>query len=98
MHHRVAFGFEFGAGLPLGKLIRFGNLVADLQEQLQILHGAGKIPVGLYLVGDLVIVVGGVFLLASAGRSPSGLPMISMPCLGSSAGTPCLANSKWSER
>ena len=47
---------------PGGTGGRLRHAVADLQQDLQVLHGAGQIPIGLHLVGRLMVVVADVLL------------------------------------
>ena len=97
LEHLLASGLEFRPRLPLGVVLSPGDAQADVDQQPDVLDGPREVPVGLHLVADLVVVVLGVLvalLLAVIG----GLADVVIPPFGSRAGTPCLANSKWSER
>jgi hypothetical protein len=59
--HRVAFGFELGAGFPLGPLRGVGDFEAEVVEETGVGGGAFEIPPRFNLVGDFVVVGGGVF-------------------------------------
>src|SRR6266478_1220051 len=56
LQHRVAFWFEFVAGFPFRKFVGVGDLVADFEEKIDILDRAREVPVGIHLIGDLMII------------------------------------------
>ena len=94
---RIPDGFEFGPGFPFGHVRIVGDAVSNQEVELRILDRPAQVPVRLNFVGGLVIPFGGKF--SPLFESPAfGLADKSTPTSGSNAGTPFLANSKWSER
>ena len=42
-HHRVAFGFELGAGFPFGEVVVLSDAVSDLEIDPQVIHRGMKL-------------------------------------------------------
>src|SRR5947208_1332013 len=55
-HHRVPFRLELDASFPFGKFGGVGDLAADFEKKIDILHRAGEVPIGFYFVSDLVVI------------------------------------------
>src|SRR5262245_8097169 len=73
LQHRVALRLEFVARLPLWPLVCIRNPETDLEQELRVLGRAFERPVGLHLVGDLMVVMGNVvvhLLFPVVGRLP----------------------------
>src|SRR4030095_9719488 len=58
----IPFCLEFSARFPFRELVAIGDLVADFEEKLNILHRAGEIPFGIHFVGNLMIMMRGVIV------------------------------------
>lgn len=78
--HLFALGFEFRAGIPHGKFVAVGDLVADREEELRVFHCPFEIPFRIHFVGRLVVMLGDVFV--SFLFPKPGLPMMSVPLPG----------------
>src|SRR5438445_6026869 len=72
LQHGVAFGLEFCPRLPFGHHVAVCHAITYEKVKLSVLNGAAHIPIGLNLVGRLVVVLGCVFL-----------PHLQAPALGS---------------
>src|SRR5213080_2857024 len=56
-HHHVPFRLELDAGFPFGKFGGVGDLGADFEKKIDILHRAGEVPIRFYFVSDLMVIV-----------------------------------------
>src|SRR5690606_26832430 len=60
--HLLPLRAELRARLPLGPRGIRRDAVADREQELEVLHRAGEVPVRLHLVTRLVVVVRGVLV------------------------------------
>src|SRR6476660_4831459 len=70
-HYFVAPGFKLRAWKPGRKSVCLRNLIADFEEQPNVLNGAREVPRRIHFVGDLMIMTQRVvvaFLLTIIGR------------------------------
>src|SRR6266705_136244 len=58
LQHGVAFGLEFCPRLPFGHHVAVCHAITYEKVKLSVLNGAAHIPIGLTLVGRLVVVLG----------------------------------------
>ena len=54
--HRIAFRLKLVSRLPLRKFVAIGYFVTHFEYKLGILDRAGEIPIGLNVVGNLVVI------------------------------------------
>src|SRR5206468_8371716 len=55
LQHCLAFCLELASRFPFREFVAISDLVADFEQQLNILHGAGEIPPGINFIGRLMI-------------------------------------------
>src|SRR5689334_5054252 len=56
LHHRIAFWLEFVSWFPFRKLVAIGYFVTNFEYKLNILHCTREVPIGLNVIGDLVVI------------------------------------------
>src|SRR4029450_1303709 len=56
LQHCIAFRLELVSRFPFGKFVAINYFVTHFEYELNILHGAGEVPIGTNFVGDLVVI------------------------------------------
>ena len=56
-HHRIPFRLKLDAGFPFREFGAVGDLVADFEKKIDILHRAGEVPIGFHFVRGLMVIV-----------------------------------------